>query len=211
MTAEEAIASKKHPARLGTIVVAAAEDGYVHALSLPKSQSPGRHGRASGRCPAGLRSADQRARSSPSASIHAQCAPAIRPAMTQENVGRPFAIVLDGKVISAPVIREPILGGTGQISAAISPLPKRMTSRFSCARARLPATAEPPSKSAPWAPGLGADSIAAGEVRRHDRSRRRHRLHPDFLWPLRHLFANLALLVNIALIVGVLVRSCKRR
>jgi len=37
-------------------------------------------------------------------------------AATQENVGRPFAIVLDNEVISAPVIREPILGGQGQIS-----------------------------------------------------------------------------------------------
>src|SRR5262245_30394504 len=36
--------------------------------------------------------------------------------VTQENVGRPFAIVLDDEVISAPVIREPILGGSGQIS-----------------------------------------------------------------------------------------------
>ena len=36
--------------------------------------------------------------------------------MTQENVGKPFAIVLDNEVISAPVIREPILGGSGQIS-----------------------------------------------------------------------------------------------
>jgi preprotein translocase subunit SecD len=35
---------------------------------------------------------------------------------TQENVGRPFAIVLDDVVISAPVIREAILGGSGQIS-----------------------------------------------------------------------------------------------
>ena len=35
---------------------------------------------------------------------------------TSENVGRPFAIVLDNEVISAPVIREPILGGQGQIS-----------------------------------------------------------------------------------------------
>ena len=30
---------------------------------------------------------------------------------TTENVGQPFAIVLDNKVISAPVIREPITGG----------------------------------------------------------------------------------------------------
>ena len=36
--------------------------------------------------------------------------------ITKANVGRPFAIVLDNKVISAPVIREPILGGSGQIS-----------------------------------------------------------------------------------------------
>ena len=38
--------------------------------------------------------------------------------VTQENVGRPFAIILDNQVISAPVIREPILGGSGQISGA---------------------------------------------------------------------------------------------
>lgn len=35
---------------------------------------------------------------------------------TSQNVGKPFAIILDGQVLSAPVIREPILGGTGQIS-----------------------------------------------------------------------------------------------
>ena len=35
---------------------------------------------------------------------------------TSENVGQPFAIVLDNEVISAPVIREPITGGSGQIS-----------------------------------------------------------------------------------------------
>jgi preprotein translocase subunit SecD len=36
--------------------------------------------------------------------------------ITTENVGKLFAIVLDNKVISAPVIREPILGGQGVIS-----------------------------------------------------------------------------------------------
>src|SRR5216683_2997023 len=40
--------------------------------------------------------------------------------VTQENVGRPFAIVLDDEVISAPVIREPILGGSGQISGSFT-------------------------------------------------------------------------------------------
>lgn len=36
--------------------------------------------------------------------------------VTRQNVGQPFAVVLDNKVISAPVIREPILGGNGIIS-----------------------------------------------------------------------------------------------
>lgn len=36
--------------------------------------------------------------------------------LTEENVGRPFAIVLDDEVLSVSVIREPILGGSGQIS-----------------------------------------------------------------------------------------------
>ena len=35
---------------------------------------------------------------------------------TKTHLGRPFAIVLDDKVISAPVIRDAILGGSGQIS-----------------------------------------------------------------------------------------------
>jgi preprotein translocase subunit SecD len=36
--------------------------------------------------------------------------------LTSENVNRPFAIILDGKVLSAPNINEPILGGSAQIS-----------------------------------------------------------------------------------------------
>lgn len=40
--------------------------------------------------------------------------------ITQANVGRPFAIVLDNRVLSAPVIREPITGGSGQISGSFS-------------------------------------------------------------------------------------------
>jgi len=39
---------------------------------------------------------------------------------TKDNVGKPFAIVLDNKVISAPVIREPILGGQGIISGSFT-------------------------------------------------------------------------------------------
>ena len=35
---------------------------------------------------------------------------------TSTGVGKRLAIVLDGKIISAPTIREPIIGGSGQIS-----------------------------------------------------------------------------------------------
>jgi preprotein translocase subunit SecD len=40
-------------------------------------------------------------------------------AITQENVGRPFAIVFDDQVLSSSIIREPIVGGSGQISGIV--------------------------------------------------------------------------------------------
>lgn len=40
--------------------------------------------------------------------------------LTQANVGRPFAIILDGVVLSAPNINEPILGGQAQISGSFT-------------------------------------------------------------------------------------------
>ena len=35
---------------------------------------------------------------------------------TSTGVGKQLAIILDGKIISAPTVREPIVGGSGQIS-----------------------------------------------------------------------------------------------
>jgi preprotein translocase subunit SecD len=40
--------------------------------------------------------------------------------MTEQKVGSPMAVVLDGVVLSAPIIREPILGGSGQISGGFT-------------------------------------------------------------------------------------------
>src|SRR3546814_15670402 len=40
--------------------------------------------------------------------------------VTAQNVGKRFAMVLDGKVLSAPSINEPILGGSAQISGSFS-------------------------------------------------------------------------------------------
>jgi preprotein translocase subunit SecD len=40
--------------------------------------------------------------------------------VTQQNVNKPFAIILDDVVLSAPNINEPILGGTAQISGSFT-------------------------------------------------------------------------------------------
>ncbi|MFS0849213.1 protein translocase subunit SecD [Novosphingobium panipatense] len=40
--------------------------------------------------------------------------------LTSQNVGKRFAIILDGKVLSAPAINEPILGGSAQISGSFT-------------------------------------------------------------------------------------------
>ena len=40
--------------------------------------------------------------------------------VTQQNIGKPFAIILDDKVLSAPVIQSPILGGSGQITGSFT-------------------------------------------------------------------------------------------
>ncbi|MFL1406526.1 protein translocase subunit SecD [Marinobacter sp. M1N3S26] len=42
-------------------------------------------------------------------------------AMTRDNIGRALAVVLDGQVITAPVIRDVIPGGSGEISGAFTP------------------------------------------------------------------------------------------
>jgi protein-export membrane protein SecD len=80
---------------------------------------------------------------------------------TQENVGRPFAIVLDGKVISAPVIREPILGGNGVISGDFTTQEARDLALLLRAGA-LPAPLKILEERT-VGPGLGADSVRAGE------------------------------------------------
>jgi preprotein translocase subunit SecD len=40
--------------------------------------------------------------------------------LTTENVGKPFAIILDGQVLSAPNINEPIIGGRAQIAGSFT-------------------------------------------------------------------------------------------
>ena len=120
---------------------------------------------------------------------------------TQENVGRPFAIVLDNKVISAPVIREPILGGSGQISGNFTVESANNLAILLRAGA-LPAKLTPIEQRV-VGPGLGEDSIRAG-------------VHASIAgailvvvfmlatYGLFGLFANIAVAVNVCMIIGIL-------
>jgi protein-export membrane protein SecD len=81
---------------------------------------------------------------------------------TRDNVGKPFAIVLDNKVISAPVIREPILGGSGVISGGFTVQSANDLSLLLRAGA-LPAPLNILEERT-VGPDLGADSIHAGTL-----------------------------------------------
>ena len=121
--------------------------------------------------------------------------------VTQENVGRPFAIVLDNKVISAPVIREPILGGSGQISGSFTVQSANDLSILLRAGA-LPAPLTVIEERT-VGPGLGADSIEKGKLASYVGSL----LVIIFMFAtygLFGLFANVAVAINVAMIFGVL-------
>jgi protein-export membrane protein SecD len=79
---------------------------------------------------------------------------------TQANVGKPFAIVLDNKVISAPRINEPITGGQGQISGNFTVESANDLAVLLRAGA-LPAPLTVIEERT-VGPGLGQDSITAG-------------------------------------------------
>jgi len=120
---------------------------------------------------------------------------------TQQNVGRLFAIILDNQVISAPQIREPILGGTGQISGSFT------TESANNLAVLLRAGALPADltivEERTVGPSLGADSIAAGKVA----SIIAGVLVVGFMflaYGTLGLIANIALAANVILIVGIL-------
>ncbi len=121
--------------------------------------------------------------------------------VTQENVGLPFAIILDNKVISAPVIREPILGGSGQISGNFTverSVDLAVTLRSGALPAKLTVIEERTVGAS-----LGANSIAAGKKA----ALMGLALVVIFMFAaygLFGLFANIALLINVVLIFGVL-------
>jgi preprotein translocase subunit SecD len=121
--------------------------------------------------------------------------------VTTENVGRPFAIVLDNEVISAPVIREPITQGQGQISGNFTV--EQATDLSILLRAgALPAKLTIVEERT-VGPGLGQDSIEKGKLASYVGSA----MVVVFMlatYGLFGLFANVAVAVNVAMIFGVL-------
>ena len=120
--------------------------------------------------------------------------------VTGDNIGRPFAIVLDGKVVSAPVIQGQIFTN-GQITGNFSVEETKELSLVLRAGA-LPAPLTVLEERS-VGPGLGADSISAGQVAA---------LvgmvlviaYMAISYGLFGLFADVALCVNIILILGAL-------
>lgn len=81
---------------------------------------------------------------------------------TQENTGKPFAIILDNKVISAPVINEPILGGAGIISGNFTTDSANQLAIMLRA-GKLPVALKVVEERT-VGPDLGADSIRSGVI-----------------------------------------------
>ncbi len=121
--------------------------------------------------------------------------------ISRANVNHRFAIVLDDKVISAPVIREAITGGRGQISGSFTAASANDLAVLLRAGA-LPAPLTVIEQRS-VGPELGADSIRAGAIS----------LVTGFVlvivfmgvfYGLFGWFANLALVVNLILMLAVM-------
>jgi preprotein translocase subunit SecD len=118
-----------------------------------------------------------------------------------ENVGTRFAIVLDNEVISAPVIRDPITGGSGQISGNFTVQAANDLAILLRAGA-LPAPLTVIEERT-VGPGLGQDSIEKGELAAYVGSI----MVIVFMlvtYRLFGVFANVAVAINVAMIFGLL-------
>lgn len=121
--------------------------------------------------------------------------------ITTKNVGRPFAIVLDDKVITAPNIRSPILGGNGIITGNFSVESANELAMLLRAGA-LPAPLKIVEERS-VGPSLGLDSIEAGK-----KASIIAVIAVMFFMLISYglfgIFANIALAVNIVMILGAL-------
>ena len=83
--------------------------------------------------------------------------------VTQENVNKPFAIILDDKVLSAPNINEPILGGRAQITRQFHGPERATSSPSALASGKLPVKLNVIEERT-VGPDLGKDSIHKGVI-----------------------------------------------
>lgn len=122
-------------------------------------------------------------------------------AYTSANVGQPFAIVLDNKVISAPVIRQAITTGSGQISGSMDFEEANRLAVLLRAGA-LPAELTFLEERT-IGPELGQDSVDAGKIASI----------VGFVavvalmimsYGLFGVFASIALAINMAMLIGIL-------
>ena len=82
--------------------------------------------------------------------------------VTQENVNKPFAIILDDQVLSAPNINEPILGGQAQISGNFT-VDSANQLAIALASGKLPVKLDVIEERT-VGPELGKDSIEKGLI-----------------------------------------------
>jgi preprotein translocase subunit SecD len=120
---------------------------------------------------------------------------------TLENIGSPFAIVLDDQVISAPTIQSHIPGGSGIITGNFTV--EEATNLAILLRAgALPAELEFLEERT-IGPELGADSIAAGQIACIVAGLA-ILIYMVLSYGLFGVFANIALIINVGLIFGLL-------
>lgn len=121
--------------------------------------------------------------------------------ITQANVGKRFAVVLDNKVITAPVIRSAILGGRGIIEGNFTVESANELAILLRAGA-LPAPLDIIEERS-VGPSMGADSVAAGEIAVKI-AVLAVMVFMFLSYGLFGVFSNIALAANIAIILGAL-------
>ncbi|MEC7421094.1 MAG: protein translocase subunit SecD, partial [Pseudomonadota bacterium] len=121
--------------------------------------------------------------------------------LTTENVGKPFAIILDDTVLSAPNINEPIRGGTAQISGGFSVETANQLA-ISLRSGALPVDLAVIEERT-VGPDLGADSIKRGMLAMGVGS-----LLVIFLMIASYgrfgVYATVALVINVAMLLGIM-------
>src|SRR6478609_302019 len=121
--------------------------------------------------------------------------------VTQENVGKPFAIILDDKVLSAPNINEPILGGQAQITGSFT-VQSANDLAVALASGKLPVKLNVIEERT-VGPDLGKDSIHKGAIA-SGVSIFLVMLFMLITYGRFGVYANIALVVNAFLILGIM-------